>query len=73
MWNPAGGSPRRLVSKTALAQCITATRGRKVDGLARCTDQTCCAISSILRGEGSKCVDMLVEWSIYHGPQRRTL
>jgi len=50
MLNSVGGSPRRLVSKTALAQFITATRGRKVDCLARCTDQTCCAISSILRG-----------------------
>ena len=33
-----------------LAQFIAATRGRKVDCLASCTDQTCCSISSILRG-----------------------
>src|SRR5262249_15973826 len=32
------------------AQCITATRGRKVDCLASYTDQTYCSISSILRG-----------------------
>jgi hypothetical protein len=31
------------------AQFIVATRGRKVDCLARYTDQTCCSISSILR------------------------
>src|SRR5262249_37603138 len=31
------------------AQFIVATRGRKVDCLASCTDQTCCSISSILR------------------------
>ena len=34
---------------TLPAQFITATRGRKVDCLAR-RDQTCCSISSILRG-----------------------
>jgi hypothetical protein len=32
-----------------VAQFIVATRGRKVDCLARCRDQTCCSISSILR------------------------
>jgi hypothetical protein len=32
-----------------IAQFITATRGRKVDCLARYRDQTCCSISSILR------------------------
>ena len=37
-----------VVSQTDLAQFIAATRGRKVDCLA-CRDQTCCAISSILR------------------------
>jgi hypothetical protein len=31
------------------AQFIAATRGRKVDCLARGRDQTCCSISSILR------------------------
>jgi hypothetical protein len=31
------------------AQFIAATRGRKVDCLARRRDQTCCSISSILR------------------------
>jgi hypothetical protein len=35
--------------QTSVAQFITATRGRKVDCLAR-SDQTCCSISSILRG-----------------------
>jgi hypothetical protein len=34
---------------TNFAQFIAATRGRKVDCLASYTDQTCCAISSILR------------------------
>jgi len=35
------------ISLTRFAQFITATRGRKVDCLASCTDQTCCSISSI--------------------------
>jgi site-specific recombinase XerD len=34
---------------TDIAQFIVATRGRKVDCLARLCDQTCCSISSILR------------------------
>jgi hypothetical protein len=29
------------------AQFLVATRGRKVDCLARCIDQTCCSINSI--------------------------
>ena len=33
-----------------IAQFIVATRGRKVDCLACCIDQTCCSINSILRG-----------------------
>src|SRR5262245_33167806 len=39
----------RQAYQTHLAQCITATRGRKGDGLAR-RDATCGAISRILRG-----------------------
>jgi hypothetical protein len=37
------------IFRRQIAQCITATRGRKVDRLARWNDQTCCSISSILR------------------------
>ena len=33
---------------------VAATRGRKVDCLASCIDQTCCAINSILRGTAAR-------------------
>src|SRR6266699_1690531 len=33
---------------------VAATRGRKVDCLASCMDQTCCAINSILRGTAAR-------------------
>jgi hypothetical protein len=42
---PDGVEPHNPV-----AQFIVATRGRKVDCLACCIDQTCCSINSILRG-----------------------
>ena len=41
---------RAQARQSVVAQFITATRGRKVDCLASCTDQTCCSVSSILRG-----------------------
>src|SRR5215813_410995 len=41
-------SMQSYLNENIFAQFLVATRGRKVDGLAR-RDQTCCAISSILR------------------------
>ena len=39
---------KALGDQTSSAQFIVATRGRKVDGLACCIDQTCCSISRML-------------------------
>src|SRR5262249_55329731 len=48
-WQLLQMAPEELEQKL-FAQFLVATRGRKVDCLACCIDQTCCAINSILRG-----------------------
>jgi len=45
----AGAQFYRRLRLISVAQLLVATRGRKVDGLARGRDQTCSSISSILR------------------------
>ena len=46
--------PKTFLRVYRVGHSEAATRGRKVDCLACCTDQTCCAINSILRGTAAR-------------------